>query len=176
MSEDIGLDEIQSTYLGVLRAQAFRWPAEVTPADTNLALPQWESYGLSAGETGHGKLLVWIDICADNVALLTAGAYLDGPNVRADKLHNQLFTLPDKPTSLALNVTGTPAELAQQTAAWFETLLRRPIVRQEWLDHGQVHARRWLFFDTGEPLVEGGRRTGDLGPPDRTVQVRGDRR
>jgi hypothetical protein len=57
---------------------------------------------------------------------------------------------------------------------WFGTLLRRPVVRHEWLRSSEVYAHRWLFADSGQPLCEGRIRTGDLGPPDRIVAVRGE--
>ena len=166
-----GLDDVQRAFLGELRARAVSWPVE--PDDTNLALPGWETYGPS-GPDDFGRLLVWMDVIGEGTALLTVGAYLDGNRVRGDKVHNQLLTLPEKPTSLAMDVTGSPAELAARTADWFEGLLRRPIVREEWLADGEVCAHRWSFADTGLPLVEGRARTASLGKPDRVTLVRGD--
>jgi hypothetical protein len=64
--------------------------------------------------------------------------------------------------------------LAARTAAWFEALLRRPIVRHEWLRTDGVYAHRWLFAGSGQPLAEGRVRTGELGRPDRIVNVRGE--
>jgi hypothetical protein len=175
--DELPLDVGQSAYLRRLRARAVTWPQGVRPADTCTfrLLPHTHADGPAAGSTDDGKLLLaCADICADNIVLLVAGAYFDGQNVEGDDLRKQrLFTL-DNPTPLRLDVTGSPDELADQTAAWFESFLRRPIVRQEWRRLGRVHARRWLFSDSGHLLAEDGARTGDLGPPDRTVQVRDD--
>ena len=169
------LDEIQRAFVSALRARAACWP--LSPADTCLVLPDYVAYGyeLAPGETGHGRLLAYLHVPdpTQNVILLTVGAYFDRERVRGDELHNQLLSLPDEPTPLALEGTGTPEELAERTADWFETVLGRPIVRHEWLRLGKVYAHRWLFADSGQPLAEGRIRAKELGPPDRVVGVRG---
>lgn len=38
-------------------------------------------------------------------------------------------------------------------AAWFETVLRKPVVRHEWERNGHVYARLYQFADTGQELV-----------------------
>jgi hypothetical protein len=145
-----------------------------------------------------GPLIVGLHVDAPEVALLTIGVHLSGGRVRGDRLHNQLNTLPDQPTSLALEVTGLPADLAAHSADWFDSILCRPIVRYEWMLHsGQVYASRYAFADTGEGLVEmynhvlapTGQRdkliaagfsrgmgwidTRGLGAPDRVIPIRG---
>ena len=108
------LDEIQQAFIDVLRARATSWPLD--PRDTCLLLPDYQAYGYSlpAGEAADGKLLVYADIpdTAQNVILLTVGAYLDGDHIRGANLHNQLLTLPAQPSPLALDATGTPAQLS----------------------------------------------------------------
>jgi hypothetical protein len=89
------------------------------------------------------------------VGLADYGVYLDGGRMRGDRLHNQLFSLPDEPTDMALDLSGTPEELAARAVEWFERLLARPVVLHEWLHKGQVYASRYLFEDTGEGLVQG---------------------
>lgn len=84
------------------------------------------------------------------------------------------LTLPEQPTAIGFADSGDPVQLARRTADWFGGLLRRPIVRQEWLRFGKVHAHRWAFADSGQSLVEGKVRTNELGQPDRVVKVRGD--
>jgi hypothetical protein len=82
------------------------------------------------------------------------GVHLEAGRIRGDRLDHQSFTLPEQPTSLALDVTGPPAELAAHTDDWFRSILRRPIVRYDWLHSGQAYAERYLFADTGEVLGE----------------------
>jgi hypothetical protein len=173
------LDEAQQAVLNILRARAHtdRWPLD--PPNTNLAFPYDVSYGypLPPGETSLGKVLAWLDLVdrEQNLVLLTVGVYFDESGMRGDRLHNQLLTLPDEPTDLAVAGTGSPEETARRAADWFHELLRRPIVRYEWLRAGEVYARRWLFADSGDGLVEGRIGSGKLGSPDRVIHVRGDR-
>jgi hypothetical protein len=161
------LDEIQQAFVTALRAYAEAWPLD--PAETYLVLPGDKYYGypLAPGQSSYGRLLVIVDIPApgENLILLTAGAYLDGDHVTGDELHNQMFTLPAEPTPIGFEESGSPQVLAARTGHWFGTLLRRPVVRHEWLRSGEVYAHRWLFADSGQPLCEGQIRTGDLGPP-----------
>lgn len=145
-----------------------------------------------------GALIVGIHVDAPQIALLTAGVHLDGDRIRGDSLDHQHYGLPDRPTSLAIDVTGSPAGLAASVADWFDAILRRPIVRYEWLHAGRVYASRYLFADTGEglsqmynrPLAPPGQHelliaaghfqglgwidTRGLGEPDRIIPVRGD--
>ncbi|MDQ3579978.1 MAG: hypothetical protein M3443_20745 [Actinomycetota bacterium] len=58
-----------------------------------------------------------------------------------------------RPTSLAFTATGDPGELAAHAANWFETILRRQIVRYEWTHNGQPYAHTYLFADMGDMLV-----------------------
>jgi hypothetical protein len=168
------LDEIQDAFVTVLRERAVIWPLEPDYAD--VLLPHYVAYGyvLEPGQTSHGRLLVVIDV-PDPVRrniLLTVGAYFAEDRVTGDKLHNQLYTLPDEPTPLAFEEVGNPEALSSRTADWFEAILRRPIVRYEWLRLGKVYAHRYLFADTSQGLVEGTVRTGRLGTPDRVITVR----
>jgi hypothetical protein len=146
----------------------------------------------------EGPLVVGLHVDAPKVALLTIGVHLDGDRIRGDRLDHQSNMLPDQPTSLALDVTGPPAELAAHTAGWFDSIVRRPIVRDEWLHSGRVYASRYLFAGTSEGLAEMYNRliappgqpeqliaagyfrgkgwidTRGLGEPDRVIPIRGD--
>jgi hypothetical protein len=106
--------------------------------------------------------------------LLTVGVYFTETDMRGDCLHNQFLTLPTEPTHLAVTQAGPPQEMAHRAADWFRDILQRPIVRYEWLREGRVYAQRWLFADSGYSLVEGRVHTGELGPPDRRIHIRGD--
>jgi hypothetical protein len=167
--------------LDVLRARASsdHWPM-IDPADTNVALPDDDSYGYppQPGETSFGKLLAWLDVPdpEERFVLLTVGVYLTDTDMRGDCLHDQLLTLPAEPTDLAVIQAGTSQQMAHCAAGWFLDILARPVVRYEWLREGEVYARRWLFADSGHPLAEGRVRTGELGPPDRRIHIRGDQR
>jgi hypothetical protein len=144
-----------------------------------------------------GALIVGIHVDAPQMALLTAGVHLDGDRIRGDSLDHQDYGLPDCPTSLAIDVTGSPADLAASAADWFDAILRRPIVRHEWIHADRVYAHRYLFADTGEGLSQMYNRllappgqheqliaaqhfqgrgwidTRGLGQPDRVIPVRG---
>lgn len=88
--------------------------------------------------------------------LLTFGVELHGDRVKGGELHSQLDKLVDSgPPSLAFEASGGIESLAGQTAAWFESVLRRPVVRFVWLHNGQQYASRYEFADTHEPIVYG---------------------
>ncbi|WP_248962021.1 hypothetical protein [Sphaerisporangium perillae] len=100
--------------------------------------------------------VVFVDLKSpgENLSLLTAGVRVQDGCIHADKLHNQLFTLPDEPTSLSLTASGPSDELADRAAEWFDALVRRRVVRYEWAHQGRVYASRYLFSDTGEGLCQ----------------------
>ncbi|MFC5144919.1 hypothetical protein [Streptomyces aureoversilis] len=185
---DEGLSAVQREFADVLAARANSWP--VDPLSTVLLPPP---------HTPYRQLLVYVDIDDPerNQGVLTVGAHFDGATVRADKLHNQNFTLPEAATGFTFAATGGPTEAANRTADWFEAVLARPLVRCEWLHAGRTYAVRYEYADTGRGLSEGfedalappalrerlvaegvvrgrGRINGaGLGEPDRVVQVRG---
>ncbi|MFK0238967.1 hypothetical protein [Streptomyces vinaceus] len=136
-------DKAELAFAAALREQAASW--DVPHAYSWVGRPEDDSSLLAViGLSDEGRRMSLIDI----------GVHLVGSSVRGDSLHNQLYFLPDQPTSLSMNATGSPQELAQRTAAWFENLLRKPVVRHEWEHRGQVYASRYLFADTGEGLVQ----------------------
>lgn len=176
---DDEIDAAQQAVLDVLRARANsdRWPM-IEPADTNVALPNYQTYGyvLQPGETSFGKVLAWLDVPEPegHGSLLTVGVYFTETGMHGDCLHNQLMTLPAEPTHLAVTQAGPPQQMAHRAADWFRDILQRPMVCYEWLREGRVYAQRWLFADSGHGLVEGRVRTEELGSPDRRIYVRGD--
>jgi hypothetical protein len=177
--DDDEIDEAQRAVLDVLRERANSdHRPTIEPTDTNVTLPDYVSYGypLQPGETPFGKVLAWLDVPepAQRLSLLTVGVYFTETDMRGDCLHNQFLTLPTEPTHLAVTQAGPPQEMAHRAADWFRAILQRPIVRYEWLREGTVYAQRWLFADSGHSLVEGRVRTGELGPPDRRIHIRGD--
>ncbi|MEV6261837.1 hypothetical protein AB0M42_13945 [Streptomyces sp. NPDC051784] len=86
------LTSAQQEFASVLAARASAWP--VDPLSTVL---------LPARYTPYRELLAYLDIDDPerNQGLLTVGAHFDGTAVRADRLHNQDFTLPDAPTEFS---------------------------------------------------------------------------
>ncbi|MEV4189396.1 hypothetical protein AB0J28_48980 [Streptosporangium canum] len=158
---DEELDEVQHAFVVALRARAVTWVAD--PVDSRLVPPEW-TYPFIACLT--------IDAPQENSALLTVGVHLEGQRLRGDRLHHQDFTLPDTPTGLATEASGSPEELAERAADWFEAIIDYSIVRHEWLHAGQVYASRYLFSRTGEGLTH--RYNRDLAPPgqqDRLVEA-----
>jgi hypothetical protein len=183
---DEELDEVQCAFVVALRARALAWVAD--PVDSRLVPP----------ERGY-PLIACLDIDApqENFVLLTVGVHLEDHRLRGDRIHNQDFTLPEVPTSLAMEASGSPEDLAERAADWFEAIIGHPVVRYEWLHAGQIYASREFFPDTGEGLSQmynralapPGQRdrlmasghvsgrgwidTRGLGEPDRVVHVRG---
>jgi hypothetical protein len=137
---DDALGAAEQVFVDELRQRAAAWTG-IPPSDG------W----VNAPDDG-GPLMVAYDICGPGGILLTIGVFFDGRTLRGDELHNQLFTLPDRPTDLALTATGEPGELAAVAAEWFEAVLRRPIVRHDWTYDGRVYAQLYLFADTGDEL------------------------
>jgi hypothetical protein len=172
---DDELDDIQSAFVSVLRARAATWPLK--PNDAELLLPHFSAYGqmLAPGESAEGRLLIVVDVSDDemNLILLTVGAYLNRDQLTGDVLHNQLYTLPDRPSPLGLQAQGDPVTLGHLASDWLEKLLARAIMREEWVRSGEVYAWRWVLAGIG-PIVEGRERTGGLGPPDRVIAIRGE--
>jgi hypothetical protein len=158
----------QEEFMSVLRDLARAWPDH--PDVSRQELP-WA-----------GRLQVWLDLDdPDNQERIigTAAINFYGNSIVGDRTDGEVV-MPDKPTSSHIEMTGSPEVLARAAAEWFEALLRRQIVRHEWLDKksGLPIYQRWIFADSGECLISGGNhslfRKGELGPPDRIVRVRGD--
>ncbi|MFB6482228.1 hypothetical protein ACFCXF_26870 [Streptomyces virginiae] len=139
------LNVAQRAFADVLAERARSWL--VYPDDTAVVPP--------AHAYDH-ELIVWLDIVDPqrNQGILTVGAHFNGTAVHADKLHNQLFSLPEEATEFTFTAAGSPAELAERTAAWFEAILVRPLVRCEWQHAGKTYAVRYEFADTGRGLIE----------------------
>ncbi|MFD3926796.1 hypothetical protein [Streptomyces sp. NPDC058614] len=144
------------------------------------------------------SLLAFVSLSDESsrLSLVDIGVHVVGSTMRGDQLHNQLYFLPDRPTSLATEASGSPQQLADHAAQWFEAILRKPIVRYEWEHNGRVYAGRYLFADSGQGLSQsynrllapdgqaeslsadghvtgkGWVRTSGLGRPDRIVPIR----
>ncbi|MFJ8567746.1 hypothetical protein [Streptomyces sp. NPDC093514] len=140
------LNVAQRAFVDVLAERAASWP--VGPLDT-VVLP--------STNTSNGQLIVYLDIGDPqrNQGVLTVGAHFDGSVARGGELHNQDFTIRQTASELAFEAAGSPTELANRAAAWFEAVLARPLVRYEWHHEGRTYAVRYEYADTGRGLSEG---------------------
>ncbi|WP_211265695.1 hypothetical protein [Actinacidiphila oryziradicis] len=141
--EDIEITEAERTFVSSLRDSTALWASEdvfggLERTGENDALVAYLS--LSDPETDRG--------------LIPFGVHFHGERVRGDRLHNQLFDLPDQPSHWALDTTGTVVELAQRSADWFHATLHRPIVLYLWLYRGYAYAARYAFADHDETLTQ----------------------
>jgi hypothetical protein len=146
--------------------------------------------------SASGPVLVGIHVDAPSVALITAGVRVQLGHLHGDRLDDQSYDFADPPSSLAIDVVGSPEELAAAATTWFGDLERRTIVRHEWVHKGRIYAHCYVFADTKEPLAQMYRRdwapfgqawrlrrgghvfgrgwiqTSGLGRPDRVTPVR----
>lgn len=86
--------------------------------------------------------------------LIDVGVHLVGDRVRGDRLHNQVYSLPEPPSPWALDATGAPDRLAELAAEWFRAVLDKPIVLYVWLHDGYAYAARYAFADSGETISQ----------------------
>ncbi|MFG2987985.1 hypothetical protein ACGFZK_01480 [Streptomyces sp. NPDC048257] len=140
------LDGAQRTFVDVLAERAGSWL--VDPLDT-VVLP--------SAHTSDGQLIVYLDISDPqrNRGVLTVGAHFDGSVIRGGELHNQDFTIQQTASEFTFEAAGSPTELANRAAEWFEAVLARPLVRCEWHHEGRMYAVRYEYADTGRGLSEG---------------------
>ena len=114
------------------------------------------------GEVGRPddweSLLAWVGLSEraepHRRHLIDLGVHLVGDRVRGNRLHSQLYALPDRPHAWALDATGSTDQLAQAAADWFRTVLDKPIVLYVWLHEGYAYAARYAFADSGETLSQ----------------------
>jgi hypothetical protein len=87
--------------------------------------------------------------------LVDVGVHFYGDRVRGDRLHNQLFTLADRPSSWALEAAGTVEELAERSARWFRSVLDKPVVLYVWLnDDRYAYAARFAYADEDQTISQ----------------------
>ncbi|MFE3070018.1 hypothetical protein [Streptomyces sp. NPDC059247] len=143
--EEDDLNVAQRAFVDVLSERAGSWL--VDPLDT-VVLP--------SAHTFDGQLIVSLDIGDPqrNQGVLTVGAHFDGSVVRGGELHNQDFTI-RQASEFVLEAAGSPTELGNSVADWFEAVLARPLVRCEWHHEGMMYAVRYEYADTGRGLCEG---------------------
>ncbi|MFD5121242.1 hypothetical protein [Streptomyces sp. NPDC058385] len=147
---ELEIDEAELAFAARLRALAGCW--DVPFASSWVGRPEDDS-----------SLLAVVTLAASQLSLADFGVHITGSTMRGDRLHDQLYFLPERPTSFSMEVTGSPAELAERAAEWFETILRKPVVRYEWEHNGQIYAELYLFADTREGMAQ--RYNSTLAPP-----------
>ncbi|MEU9474980.1 hypothetical protein [Streptomyces sp. NPDC048191] len=102
--------------------------------------------------------------------LIDVGVHFYGDRVRGDRLHNQMFTLTDRPSGWALEATGAVEELADRSAAWFRTVLDKPVVLYVWLnDDRYAYAARFVHADEDRTISQMYQR--DLAPPGQAEEL-----
>ncbi|MGW3325403.1 hypothetical protein [Streptomyces virginiae] len=134
---DLTADEL--AFVIALRAHAASWTVP------------W-SYSSVARPEDESSLLLHVAI-SDNCVLGQWAVHFYGTHVQAGWVCDQLFNLDERPEAGFFEATGTIEELAERCAVWFESVLGRPVTREQWLHKGKVYATGRAFADTGEPLV-----------------------
>ncbi|WP_157421632.1 hypothetical protein [Agromyces sp. Leaf222] len=148
-------------------------------------------------ERTDDNLLLVLDVDAPEVALVSVGLQLRGRSLRGDRISVHDRSFPPVPTLNGFHLDGGSPELAARAGDLLEWFANRPVVRHEWLHHGQVYADCYLFEDSSERLAQtyrsdlappseedrliaerfvhgaGWIQTQGLGDPDRVVRVRG---
>ncbi|WP_329562098.1 hypothetical protein [Kitasatospora sp. NBC_01266] len=162
------LSQAERAFLAHLRMRARTWSCR--PQNTELVKP----------EDGYPYWRAVLDVSVEmeprSLGLLTLGACFDGTNIRCSEVHSQsYYPRPDDQSRVeVLEATGTPQDMGEIAAEWFERILVRPVERREWWSDGRL-TYDYVFADTGTGLVVGGvagperfRR-----PPDRIIHARG---
>ncbi|MGW7066708.1 hypothetical protein ACWGII_38415 [Streptomyces sp. NPDC054855] len=139
---DFDADEF--AFVAALQARASSW--RVLSAHSNVCRPEDDS-----------SLLVYVSLIDHEwpVVLGEWAVHFYGTHVRAGKVSDQLFNLHETSERGYFHATGPVEELAERSAAWFETVLSRPVSRTEWLHEGKVYATSRDFADTLEGLAVG---------------------
>jgi hypothetical protein len=141
------MSSAEVAFAASLRGHSSAW----APADVDGYVP-------GSGADGVTEPLVACADLSDHADpphfLLRAGVHLLGDRVRGDRLHSQLFSLPERPSSWALDAHGTPERLAESSARWFRMVLGKPVVLYVWLHNDYAYAARYAFADTGETLTQ----------------------
>ncbi|MEU2419606.1 hypothetical protein ABZ619_00865 [Streptomyces sp. NPDC007851] len=152
--EDDELDDRQKAFTDRVRAHARNWP-ECPPQETTAIAYEPEDEADDDGilEQGKGHLRLIVDVCdpSGNRVLLTLGAFLVEDRLLCSAVDSQSYWPTERPSVTTVRSSGEPEELAETAAAWFEEILRRPVI-------GQADGRSgWSFVPPGTPLPNGHR-------------------
>jgi hypothetical protein len=146
-SDAAELSGAELAFAAALRAHSRAW----TPTDVDGYVAGFAADGLEEPLVAYVNLT---DPANRNRSLLSAGVHLLGDRVRGDRLHSQVYSLPERSSSWALDSTGTQDQLAEVSAHWIRRVLDKPIVLYVWLHDGYAYAARYAFADTGETLIQ----------------------
>jgi hypothetical protein len=146
-SDAAELSGAELAFAAALRAHSRAW----TPTDVDGYVAGFAADGLEEPLVAYVNLT---DPANQNRGLLSAGVHLLGDRVRGDRLHSQVYSLPERSSSWALDSTGTHDQLAEVSAHWIRRVLDKPIVLYVWLHDGYAYAARYAFADTGETLIQ----------------------
>lgn len=140
-----GLRTDEHAFITALQQATARWDVDYAAS--------WASR-----DEEHPCLIAVVSL-SDSVKKVSLGEfgvhYRDG-RAQGDRLHSCVHGLPDEPTPFALDVSGDPEQVAAECAAWFETILRRPVIHHQWRRNylGPLYAEAWKFADSGEVLCQ----------------------
>jgi hypothetical protein len=132
----------EEAFVSVVRERTEPWASE--DVSSMVSRPEDES-----------SLLVTVTLLDSDRSIVDMGVHLTDGRVQGDRLHNQLYTLPDVPSAWALDTTGAVEHLGQASADWFVAMLRRPVLLYVWLNGDRnAYAARYVFADTDETLSQ----------------------
>ncbi|WP_427921492.1 hypothetical protein [Streptomyces sp. cg40] len=148
LDDDFEFTDAERDFAAALRRHCTAWaPGDITG---EVGRPEdWESLLAYVSLSDRGAVEP-----RQHLSLINLGVHLVGDRVRGDRLHSQLYTLPDQPSAWALDATGPADQLAQAAADWFRAVLDKPIVLYVWLHEGYAYAARYAFADSGETLCQ----------------------
>ena len=162
-SDAAEMSDAELAFAAALRAHSSAW----TPTDVDGDIAAFAADGMA--EQPLVAYVSLIDPADRGRFLLHAGVHLLGDRVRGDRLHSQLFSLPECPSSWALDSVGTRDQLAELSTHWFRRVLDKPIVLYVWLHDGYAYAARYTFADTAETLIQC--YTRELAPPGQAEEL-----
>ncbi|HEY9369163.1 hypothetical protein [Streptomyces sp.] len=153
-------------FLAVLRERAESGGWSCDPDDTYASFAVFEN---------RTELLVTLELWDNTIEpgghVLTVGAFFTGSRLVGGEFHDQLYTL-ERSSETAIEASGSPEDLAERAAEWFERMLDLPVLRNEFVVDGRIVNRQWVLAHTGREVASQFRvEPGD--PLARTVQVRG---
>ncbi|GLW59627.1 hypothetical protein Kpho01_76370 [Kitasatospora phosalacinea] len=146
--------------------------SELRKCTATWTLPETENEVLRNEDEAALVAVAYVSDPERGAGLATFGVHMAGPTVRGDLVSGHsyaMYYLPKEPTGLAMEATGNSRVLAEAAAAWFESVLQKPVVRHEWECDGQIYARLYEFADTGQGLA--GMYNEDLAPHEVTESL-----
>ncbi|MDO0935252.1 hypothetical protein QQY66_27610 [Streptomyces sp. DG2A-72] len=149
--EDDEVDDRQKAFVDRVRSYARNWPECLPQYTTVLVFEPGEEMDDDEIEEDKGELRLIVDVCdiIGKRVLLTLGAILVEGELLCSAVHNQTYWPEENPLVTTVKSSGDPEELGETAAAWFEEVLRRPVI-------GQISGPgRWSFVPPGSPLPKG---------------------